>query len=245
MEPNPDMRSQRSGSSVSVASVTSRDRMRFPRTCLVIALNAAMGCAGAAAETGSGTTADPSVDALDRVAPDQLYQRGELLARSGDMLRAEQYVSVAVQRGYPERAALPLLLRVCVASSRFGLALQHANPYLQHHPDDYRLRYLVAAVQLGMNRTDAAQRELERVLRDAPEYADAHYLLGVILRDHGDEVGAAAHFDAQQRLDPNGLHGAEVAAWLRERAFRREQAVTGPAADSAQIPVSPSPESMP
>jgi tetratricopeptide (TPR) repeat protein len=222
--------------------------MRLADACWAIALSCVIGCAGASAEAGAGSSRDPSVDALDRVPPEQLYQRGELLSRSGDLLRAEQYVSAAVARGYPERAALPLLLRVCVASSRFGLALQHAAPYLQHHPDDYRLRYLVAAVQLGMNRVDAAQRELERVLRDAPDYADAHYLLGVILRDHGDEAGAAAHFDAQQRLDPDGLHGAEVAAWLRERAFRQEQSAGAPVdgtLPNVGMPAHANPESMP
>jgi tetratricopeptide (TPR) repeat protein len=158
-----------------------------------------------------------STDPLERIQPGELFRQGEALAREGDPIRAEQYLSTAVQRGFSARRALPLLLRVCIASSRLGAALQYATPYLKLHPDDYHLRYLVAAVQLGLGRPAEARQELLRVLRDAPDYADARYLLGVILRDHsGDADAAAEQFAAHQRLNARGLHGAEVAAWLRE-----------------------------
>src|SRR5262245_4822541 len=86
------------------------------------------GCASATAAAGGG--ADQSVDPLARVSAIQLYEQGERLAHNGDPIRAEQYVSSAVQRGYPQRKALPLLLRLCVATSRLGAALQYATPYL-------------------------------------------------------------------------------------------------------------------
>jgi tetratricopeptide (TPR) repeat protein len=176
-------------------------------------------CACAETTANTGGPRAINADPLERIEPAELFRQAEELAREGDPIRAEQYLSTAVQRGFPARRALPLLLRVCIASSRLGAALQYASPYLRLHPDDYHLRYLVAAVQLGLGRPAEARQELLRVLRDAPDYADARYLLGVVLRDHsGDSDGAAEQFAAHQRLNAQGLHGAEVAAWLREHA---------------------------
>ncbi|HEX4354310.1 MAG TPA: tetratricopeptide repeat protein [Polyangiales bacterium] len=183
-------------------------------TLLAIATSA---CAGGNAQIADAKTARP--DPLDRVDPSALFAQGERLAKQGDPIRAEQYLSAALDRGFPAARALPLLLRVCVASSRLGVALQYATPYLRLHPDDYHLRYLVAAVQLALGRPNEAARQLEMVLQDAPDYADAHYLLGVVLRDHlNDSARAAEEFALHQQYSPRGLHGAEVAAYLRQRA---------------------------
>ena len=55
------------------------------------------------------------------------------------------------------------------------------------------------------------------MLRQAPESADAHYMLGVIERDYDhDQAAAAAHFRSYAELAPKGAHSAELAAWLRE-----------------------------
>ena len=109
-------------------------------------------------------------------------------------------------------------MRVCIASSRLGAALQHATPELRLHPENHQLRFLVASVLVGLNRHDEARRELMRVLAASNDHADAHYLLGLLLRDHyGDADAAAVHFAEHQRLAHDGLHGAEVAAWLSER----------------------------
>jgi hypothetical protein len=40
-------------------------------------------------------------------------------ARSGDLLRAEQYLSAARQRGHEEATVVYWLVRVCVAASRY------------------------------------------------------------------------------------------------------------------------------
>jgi tetratricopeptide (TPR) repeat protein len=188
-------------------------------------------CAETTANTGGEhVVGQVATDPLERIQPAELFRQGEELARGGDPIRAEQYLSTAVQRGFPARQALPLLLRVCIASSRLGAALQYATPYLKLHPDDYHLRYLVAAVQLGLGRPAEARQELIRVLRDAPDYADARYLLGVILRDNsGDSDGAAEQFAAHQRLNAQGLHGAEVAAWLREHSRVDSESTAAPA----------------
>jgi tetratricopeptide (TPR) repeat protein len=200
-----------------LASIVSLARRFERRSRALVFLLTLSACAGSADVSKESIAADP----LDRVQPEQLYREGERLALQGDPIRAEQYLSTAIQRGYPAGLAMPLLLRVCVVSSRLGAALKYATPYLRLHPDDYHLRYLVAAVQLGLGRPNEARTELERVLLRAPDHADAHYLLGVVLRDHlGDTGGAVEQFALHQKYAPQGLHGAEVAAWLHEHATR-------------------------
>jgi tetratricopeptide (TPR) repeat protein len=192
-------------------------------------------CASVAA-TGDGVQGADQVDPFAGVSGEQLHAQGEAMARAGDLLRAEEYLSAALQRGYAPDRVLPLLLKVCLASSRLSAALTYARPYLQQHPEDYHLRYLVAAVQLGMARHEEAARELQRVLSQHPDFAPAHYLMGVVLRDYAhDPVRATQHFRQHQSLDPDGLHSAEVAAWLQETAG--EQPAANPA-EPAQ-PVGP------
>lgn len=201
--------------------ITSRTRQ--PRVIRWLALGLcvlALGaCATASVTNGGSGGKSAGGDPLAEISPEQLYAQGELLAHHGEALRAEEYLSAALQRGYPADKVLPLLLKVCLAASRLGAALNYAQPYLQLHPDDHHLRYLVAAIQFGQSRPDEAARELRRVLQQQPDFAQAHYLLAVILRDHSHDLAAATeHFRRHQQLDPRGLHGAEVAAWLDEHA---------------------------
>ncbi|HEY2736310.1 MAG TPA: tetratricopeptide repeat protein [Polyangiales bacterium] len=192
-------------------------------------------CAGRQTAIADAKTVAP--DPLDRIDPSALFARGERLAKQGDPIRAEQYLSASLDRGFPAVRALPLLLRVCIASSRLAVALQYATPYLRLHPDDYHLRYLVAAVQLGLGRPEESKRQLELVLQDAPDYADAHYLLGIVLRDHLQQgERAAEEFALHQQYSPRGLHGAEVAAYLRERA-RADAPDSHPRSTPTEIPM--------
>jgi tetratricopeptide (TPR) repeat protein len=173
--------------------------------------------AGCASSSGAAGNKLATGDPLESVSPADLFEYGARFAAHGDLLRAEEYLSVAIQRGYAATRALPLLLKVCVASQRLSSALHYAEPYLQLHPDDVRLRYLVATVQLGMSRPEQARRELQRVIHQVPDSADAQYLLGIIERDYRHDTKAAAeHFRRHQALAPQGTHAAEVAAWLRD-----------------------------
>lgn len=173
------------------------------------------GCAGTAPRPSdaSATSNDP----LAHASAQQLFDAGQALAKQADLIRAEQYLSAAIERGFARGRALPLLMRVCIAGSRLASALQYATPYLQQHPQDHELRYLVAAVHVGLEHHEQARTELLHVLDDAPDFAPAHYLLAILLRDElHDKRAAREHFVIHQRLAPGSPHGAEIAAWLRE-----------------------------
>ncbi len=146
-----------------------------------------------------------------------LFARGQALAAQGDSSRAEQYFTLAVRNGYPERRAIVPLVRVCIAASRLRAALDHAEPYLRRHPDAWKLRYLVAAIRLALGRPSEAAEQLQRVIRQHPDSAQAHYLLGVIERDaFRDARAARARFEAYLARAPRGPFAPEVLAWLAE-----------------------------
>ena len=172
----------------------------------------------------------PKNDPLDDVAPRELYETGAVLAQQGDLVRAEQYLEASIERGYPEDEALPLLVEVCVRASRLRAALEHAVPYLRRHPRDWRLRMLVATIQMALSEWSSARVHLEKVTGQVPAEAPAHYLLGVVEDETGDVVASIPHFRRYLELAPEGEHAEEVRAILATRA-------------TTVVPVAPSPTS--
>jgi predicted Zn-dependent protease len=191
------------------------------------------GCLQAQPTTPTGS--DPmAASKQQRPSAEALFARGMELAQRGDAVRAEQYLALAVDAGYPYERAIVPLVRVCIASARLRAALNHAQAFLRRHPDAWPLRYLTAAVYLALDRPGDALDELRRVLRARPHAAQAHYLMGVTLRDaYGDLTAARASFDAYLRHDPRGVHVAEVSAWLSE-APRASEAQTPAIAAAAE-----------
>lgn len=186
---------------------------------------------------------EPIVDPLESVTGEELYRRGRLLARGGDLIRAEQYFAASIGRGYPEERVLPALMHVCIEASRLVAALQYAEPYLARHPDAWSLRMLVASLHMGMEHHTEARTHLERVLRDAPdEPPQAHYFLGVLFRDRlEDPERSATHFRRYLVLDPDGDHVDEARAGVSgDSAPSLPQRVQMPAAAAPPVNSSPS-----
>jgi TolA-binding protein len=194
-----------------------RHRQRLGRYAGVFALLSALGCASTATNlppAGGATSGDEQAATL--------FRRGRDAAERGDSVRAEQYLSLALDRGYDAERALPFLLQVCVSSSRLRAALDHAEPYLRDHPDAETLRYLVATIHVGLGQTNEARVELEQLLHANPDSIDAHYLLGVLDSD-GDVESARTHFRTYLDVAPKGERAPEVRSRLAELAIREEQ----------------------
>jgi tetratricopeptide (TPR) repeat protein len=150
--------------------------------------------------------------------PEHLLERGRAFADVGDLTRAEQYLAAALDAGADEKVVLPLLLRVCVSAKRYRVAIGYAEPALSRHPQDFRLRMVIASLHAAVDEFDIAKQQLEIVLQTHPDEAGAHYALAVILHDELHQlVDADAHFREYLRLAPDGPHAPEAkAALLKE-----------------------------
>lgn len=184
------------------------------RSLLPLALVWLAACGGASPR--STTAEELTNDPLDGVSGEELFRRGGLLARAGDLIRAEQYFAAAIRNGFPEEEAMPALMHVCVEASRLVAALQYAEPYLARHPEAWSLRMLVASIHMGMQHDEQARDHLALVVRDAPEdAAQAHYFLAVLYRDRfEDRERAAEHFRGYLAIEPEGSHSEEARAGL-------------------------------
>jgi len=146
-------------------------------------------------------------------------------ARSGDLLRAEQYLSAARERGHAEAAVVYWLVRVCVAASRYQSALGHATNYLRDHPEDWPLRLVVATIHEVLGDVALAQSELERIVEAEPAMALPHYRLAMLYRSgQADQERAKLHLEEYLKLTPKGPHAAEVRSALSDVA----EVSTGP-----------------
>lgn len=184
------------------------DMRTFSLTALALFVLMLLGCA---TRTERETMPDPLAD----VTGEELFQRGLVVSARGDLIRAEQYFVAALDKQHPPEVVLPMLIRVCVASSRHSAALSHAQPYLRAHPSNWRLRLLVATLRLGLGDVEAARVDLHRVLQAAPEEATAYYMLGMLYREEThDEPRAREHFERYLQLAPEGQHAEEVRAAL-------------------------------
>jgi len=151
-------------------------------------------------------------------APDLLLARAQALAQVGDFTRAEQYLQAARDSGAPDGQVLPLLVKVCMSDQRYRAAVQHIEEHLRTHPSHYALRFVLATLYAGLDEPEAARRELEAVLSLAPDHAEAHFALAVVLRrDLGNFRDADRHFRAYLELAPRGPHVAEAESALLSR----------------------------
>jgi tetratricopeptide (TPR) repeat protein len=142
--------------------------------------------------------------------PEKLFARGRAYASIADHTRAEQYLAAAIDAGGDPREILPVLLRVCVAEKRYRVAIDYTERYLRKNPADHRMRLVLGTLFVNVADAEAAARELDRVIEEAPQLAGAHYARAVLARDAGDAVVADRHFREYLRLEPRGEHVAEA-----------------------------------
>ena len=135
----------------------------------------------------------------------ELMARGDASAAIGDMIRAEQYFVSALKAGGDERTLVRRLLVVCAADQRYPAAAEYAERYLHRYPTDVDLRFAAASIQLAVGDTRRARQLLDSVLRDRPDWAEAHYALASMMRAGGEPLGLADLHDLQYlKLNPHG-----------------------------------------
>jgi tetratricopeptide (TPR) repeat protein len=177
----------------------------------VAALSA--GCA-----SNSGAEMRSRMEAIERARdPAEAVRKAQAFASVGDLTRSEQYLRLAISAGADEREIMPLLVQVCVRDQRYLDAVQHVESYLKHHPDDHRLRFVLASLEAAVGNHQRAHAEYEKVLTKEANNAEVHYAFAVMLRDSLTSVAQAdQHFRAYLRLQPRGDHAEEARAALLE-----------------------------
>ncbi len=149
---------------------------------------------------------------------DELLARGRGFAAVGDLTRAEQYLSAALDRGAPAPEVLPVLLRVCMQGGRYRVANAYTADAVQRDPENVRLRLLHGVLEAAVGDVRVALREYEFVLRAHPDDSNGHYAMALLLRDELDDPSAAdAQFREYLRLAPDGEHAADARAALLVR----------------------------
>jgi len=148
----------------------------------------------------------------------ELMARGDASAAIGDMIRAEQYFVAALKAGGDERAIVRRLLVVCAADQRYPAAAEYAEHYLHRHPADVELRFAAASIQAAVGDTRRARELLDAVLRERPDWAEAHFALASMMRADGEPLALADIHDLQYlKLNPRGPFAETARARLARR----------------------------
>ena len=179
-----------------------------------LAILVILGTSACGAHPGDRVARDVSTIRAERTA-DKLVARGTAFASVGDLTRAEQYLAAALDAGADPTVVLPKLLRICVTAGHHRAGITYAQPYLDAHPEDFHLRFLVAELRAVTGDTAGARADLERVTAAAPDDAAARYAFAKLLKnDVGDPVGADREFRAYLRVAPDGAHADEARSSL-------------------------------
>ena len=155
----------------------------------------------------------PKRDALSAA---ELFDAGKRFLAASDLVRAEQYLASALGQGFDERACVPALLEATLRGSRLRSALSYAEPALIHHPNDRKLRQLVAAIHLVLGDLKTAEQNLRKVLASNDDQPESHYLLALVLgRRNGEPEERTRAWQRYLELAPEGRHADEARAALR------------------------------
>ena len=180
---------------------------------IFISLMLLLGCGNTSPKGANEPATQTEADPLKNISKEELFDQGIALARAGDMIRSEQYLAAAYDKGYNPEQVLPVLLAVCVQSSRLSAALNYATPELDRHPHNWSLRTVVASIHVGLEDFERAEAEYVQALRDAPEpnRAPIHFQLASLYHDRlNQDEKAKPHYELYLSLAPDGEHKDEA-----------------------------------
>lgn len=156
--------------------------------------------------SGCGASALKQQEVIKKEASaSELERKGDAYARIGDMTRAEQYLVASLKAGGNEKRIVGRLLVVCAADQRYVVALEYAEQYLHHHPEDDDVRFAAASLHAAVGDSARARGILEDLVRVHPTWAEAHYVLAGVLRDQGEPRELADIHDLEYlKAKPDG-----------------------------------------
>lgn len=151
-----------------------------------------------------GPVGPPPSDPIASTPAAELRSKGLAFARRGDLTRAQQYLSAAQAKGFDEKVIVPELVKICIAASRLRAALAFAEPYVDKHPEDAGMSYVVGTIHLALGNLQRASTHLTGALQPSHIMIDAAYSLALIAFEEGQTVQAREHLEHYLRVQPEG-----------------------------------------
>ncbi len=188
--------------------------MTLKSTMLFVTLSVAT--AGGCVSAQRPESRTPPSDPLARTSYETLQAQGIAYANAGDSVRAQQYLSAALLKGAPESVVIPQLVRVCISGSRLRAALQYAQPYVEKHPDDSGMQYVVGAIHRALGDVKEAQVYLHRALNAEKPMEEAAYELSLVGKDLGDVVMQEKFLSMYVERNPKGRYALRSKHRLQE-----------------------------
>lgn len=116
---------------------------------------------------------------LDPNLPDVYAYYGVALLSTGDPAGAQTAFQRALQddpNNFESNLEMGVLLR---KNDQYSAALQYFRHALDVRPGDFGVRYQIASLDLEMGEVDKARGELEAIVKDSPNFTEAHVSLAV------------------------------------------------------------------
>jgi Tfp pilus assembly protein PilF len=154
---------------------------------------------------------------LDPRRYDAYYNLALALERSGKAAEAESAYRKTLELR-PEYTPAALNLGALFYSERrYGEAVTVYRSAVARDPRSVAARNNLAEAYRASGDRANARREFETVLKENPDYAPAHYGLGVLFDDdQGDRRRAAEHYRRYLALAPSASDADEVRHWLQQ-----------------------------
>lgn len=149
---------------------------------------------------------------------------GALLIRKGETDAAEASLRHALELDSRRTEAHEHLGTLCLDSGRFPEALEHFDAALAAKPGDVSLLLNAANALRQLGRLEAAQARAENAVSLAENRADAHRVLGVILRERHSLAEAETRLRHALSLAPEDPATLNALAWTLDGQGRLSEA---------------------
>lgn len=117
---------------------------------------------------------------LDPHLPDVYAYYGVALLSSGNPIRAQQAFERALKddpNDFESNLQMGVLLR---QDDKYDASLRYFQHALDIRPGDLGVRYQIASLELAMGHVDKARSDLEELVKEAPNFTEAHVSLATL-----------------------------------------------------------------
>ncbi|MEY4719118.1 MAG: hypothetical protein RL563_1736 [Pseudomonadota bacterium] len=124
-----------------------------------------------------------------------LVFQAQLAGRSGDNLKAKEYLEKAIKVSPDDRQLKKMLIEVMVNMGMFDEATRFCQSVIDENPEDGEMLFMMALIHLQQNQIDKAENYFEKLLANPNWEGQAAFYLGKIEQDRQHPPKAIQWFD--------------------------------------------------